>query len=190
MGGDGKTPSQLQTTESACRPPKNGGATCGLPQPRLPTSPPHPDPAPLSPQARSHSTALFLAAERDPAAVGRRRAGGRRNFGLFTRASTCHSRSDVRGLRRVVHPLVVDVQREVPLVHDAHGNLLRLHRGEVVATAAAREGEGDRKRARERKKTERSISVFDKRADKKNRGGRCALSLEPRKRRETVGEAN
>lgn len=45
-------------------------------------------------------------------------------------------RPDVRGPDRVVPPLVVYVQREVALVHDAHGHLLRLHGWVVVATAA------------------------------------------------------
>lgn len=47
-----------------------------------------------------------------------------------------NSRPDVRGPDRVVPPLVVDVQRKVVLVHDAHGDLLRFHRREVVASAA------------------------------------------------------
>lgn len=48
------------------------------------------------------------------------------------------SRPDVRGPDRVVPPLVVDVQREVALVHDADGHLLRLHGREMVASAAVR----------------------------------------------------
>lgn len=40
----------------------------------------------------------------------------------------------MRGLDRFVPPLVVDVQVEAHLVHDAHGNLLGLDGVEMVAS--------------------------------------------------------
>lgn len=64
------------------------------------------------------------------------RAGSLRGKAFTAVVNSQGSLFDVRGLRRLVPPLVVDLQRKVELVHDANGDLLRLHGWEVVATSA------------------------------------------------------
>lgn len=69
------------------------------------------------------------------------------------------SLSDVRGLDLIVCPLVVDVQIDVQLVHDAHGNLLRTDGGKVIVSSEGWKHTQERD-ARTRKHTRTHTRVF------------------------------